>query len=73
MRWLKALVLELMGLFVDDGRFACAILLWVGLQWLAMPRLPLAKSWSAPILVIGLLGILLESVWRSARPRVRRT
>ena len=68
MSWLKPVLQELIGLFVDDVRFALTILLWVSLLWLLLPKLPLAASWHGPILLIGLLAILLESVWRGARP-----
>jgi hypothetical protein len=64
----KTILRELIGLFVDDGRFAVTILVWVGLLGLLFPRLPLVKHWHAPLLLIGLLAILLESVWRATRP-----
>ncbi len=30
MTWLRNIVAELFGLFVDDGSFAIAILIWLG-------------------------------------------
>ena len=71
MSWLKMMSQELIGLFVDDLRLALSILVWVSLLWLVLPRSPLAVSWQAPLLLVGLLAILLESVWRGARARVR--
>ena len=69
MTWLRNIVAELFGLFVDDGSFAVAILVWLGLLWLLLPRLPLDDTWRAVILFFGLAAILLESVMRRARQR----
>jgi hypothetical protein len=65
MNWLRAVVREILGLFVDDGSFAIAILAWLGLCWLALPRLPSAVG--GLLLFLGLALILLESVLRRAR------
>lgn len=67
MRWLKTILAEGWGLFVDDGRYALSIVLWLALVWLALPQLRLGGGWNALILFAGLLAILLESVWRRAR------
>jgi hypothetical protein len=67
MRWIKTIFRELLGLFVDDGSFAIAILVWLGLLWLLLPRLPVSGIWSAAILFAGLGLILIESVLRRAR------
>jgi hypothetical protein len=67
MKWLKSCIAELLGLFVDDGRLAVAILVWVAFCGLVLPRLPLPRLWSAPLLFAGLIGILVESVLRRAR------
>ena len=72
MSWLKMISQKLIGLFVDDLRLALSILVWVSLLWFVLPRSPLAASWQAPLLLVGLLAILLESVWRGACQRVRR-
>jgi hypothetical protein len=58
---------ELLGLFVDDGRLAIAILMWVAFCGLVLQRLPLPRRWSAPMLFAGLIVILVESVVRRAR------
>ena len=58
---------EIVGLFIDDGRFAVTMLIWVGLAGLALPRLPLAAWTKGPILFAGLTTILVESVFRRAR------
>jgi hypothetical protein len=38
MRWLKTILAEIFGLFVDDGRFAFTIIVWLGVIWLGLPR-----------------------------------
>ncbi len=65
--WLKTILAEAWGLFVDDGRYALSIVGWLALVWLAVPQLHLGGRWNALILFVGLLAILLESVWRRAR------
>ncbi|HEV2606946.1 MAG TPA: hypothetical protein VGT79_03080 [Xanthomonadaceae bacterium] len=67
MQWLKTIFEELIGLFVDDGSFAIAILVWLALLWLLLPRLPMPAVWNGPILFVGLGLILVESVLRRAR------
>ncbi|MEW9622635.1 hypothetical protein [Rhodanobacter geophilus] len=57
---------ELWGLFVDDGRYALAIVAWLLLAWRVLPLLQLG-GWNAAIFAAGLLAILLESVLRRAR------
>jgi hypothetical protein len=66
MRWIKTVGSEIYGLFVDDGSFAIAIIIWVGFAWLALPRFGLATAANAGILFTGLILILLESVMRRA-------
>jgi uncharacterized membrane protein len=64
--WLKTLWSEFFGLFVDDGRFAAAILLWLAADWLVLRRLPAA----APgLLFAGLAIILAAGAARRARSR----
>ncbi len=67
MRWFKTVWSEFIGLFVDDGSLAVAVLVWVGASWLLLPRLGLPEGWPAPILFIGLALILIESALRRAR------
>ena len=67
MGWLKTILAEGWGLFVDDGRYALSIVVWLLLAWLVLPRLRLDGGWNALILFVGLLAILLESVSRRAR------
>ena len=64
---LKRIVEEIFGLFVDDGYFAIAIIVWLGLLWLILPHLPISANWNAVILFAGLIAILVESALRRAR------
>ena len=67
MKALVTAVTELFGLFVEDGSLAVGILLWVLCAALALPRIPGSEAWRAPAMFIGLIALLLENVWRSAR------
>lgn len=67
MAWLKTILHEGYGLFVDDGSFAVAILLWLGLNWQIVPRLGLAPETRGLLLFAGLALILVESALRRAR------
>ena len=66
MRWLAAIAREVWGLFVDDGSFATAILVWVALA-VGMARVRPSESWTGPALFCGLALVLIESVVRFAR------
>lgn len=67
MKWLRTMLSELWGLFVDDGRYALAIVAWLLLAWLALPLLRLGSGRNAAIFAVGLLAILAESVLRRSR------
>jgi hypothetical protein len=67
MSGLKTIFGELLGLFIEDGSFAVAIFVWLGLVWFVLPHLPLPHVVQGPVLFAGLLAILLESVLRTAR------
>ena len=67
MSWLKTIFREILGLFVDDGSFAIAILVWLALLCWLLPHLPMGGLWQAVILFAGLIAILIESVLRRAR------
>jgi hypothetical protein len=69
MGWLKTILHEAYGLFVDDGSFAVAILLWLGINWQIVPRLGLALEARGILLFVGLALILVESAVRRARRR----
>lgn len=67
MNGLKLVWSEFIGLFVDDGSFAVAILAWLVACWLVLPRLGLGPAWPPVILFLGLAVILAESAVRRAR------
>jgi hypothetical protein len=60
MRWLVPIGRELYGLFVDDGRFALIILLWLAIVALSQPLIPLPSVWRGAELFAGLA---LALVW----------
>jgi hypothetical protein len=67
MSWIRTVLREIFGLFVDDGSFAVAIILWLALVWLVVPRLALPSGLGGLVLFAGLVAILFESVLRRAR------
>lgn len=67
MKWVNAVWREIFGLFVDNGRFALSIAIWLVLTGLLLPAIGLGGSWAGLILFAGLAVILLESVIRRAR------
>ncbi len=66
MPWIKTIAAELFGLFVDDIRFAVAIIAWIGLNWLLSLNFPQGAEWSGAFLFAGLGVILLWSAMRRA-------
>jgi hypothetical protein len=71
MKWLNSILREVLGLFVDDGSFALAILIWLGALWVVLPHLNVPRGWDGVILFAGLALILVESAWRRARNEAR--
>lgn len=69
MRWIKSIAREIYGLFVDDGSFAIAILVWLGLAVAVVPHVAPGARWAGPALFAGLALILIASVLRFARHR----
>jgi hypothetical protein len=67
MKWLKNISREIFGLFVDDGSFALAILLWLAVVRWATPHLNIPSSITGVILFAGLALILAESATRYSR------
>ena len=67
MRWIGTVLREIFGLFVDDGSFAVAILVWLAIMWLVLPRIAVPAFWNGPVLFVGLALILVESAARRAR------
>jgi len=67
MRWHRSIAREVVGLFVDDGSFAIAILVWLALVVVVLPRLAAGARWAGLALFAGLAAILIVSVLRFAR------
>jgi hypothetical protein len=67
MKWLKNIFREIFGLFVDDGSFALAILLWLAVMRWATSRLHIPSGITGVILFAGLALILAESATRYSR------
>ncbi len=66
MGWMRTVARKVLSLFVEDGSFALAILLWLGVMWLAASHLRLGVP-GGVILAAGLLLVLLENLVRSSR------
>jgi hypothetical protein len=71
MNWMKAVLREVAGLFVDDLWFAGAIVVWVGLV-VAVSRSLTNADWGGLALFVGLALILVGSAVRFARKASRR-
>jgi len=71
MTWILAAARELLGLFVDDGSLALAVLAWIAVAVLAFPALPIDGGWLAVALFVGIALILVENLLRAARRRKR--
>ncbi len=68
MNWVRSVVREVIGLFVDDGSFAVLIVLWIALVWGARHYLQ-GRMTSGTILFLGLALVLIESVIRFSKRR----
>ena len=72
MQWIRSIFREVFGLFVDDGSFAIAVLVWVGLVWLLWQRLHMEGP-GGIVLFAGLGVILIQSVLRVAKRSTRKS
>jgi hypothetical protein len=69
MNALSAVFRELLGLFVDDGSLALAILAVVMLAAISVALIPDTPLAAGAILLLGCLGVLSANVARAARRR----
>ena len=69
MNVLKTAVQEVIGLFIEDGRYAAAICIWIAFVWFALPRLGIPPEIRPILLFVGLAVLLVENVARSARKK----
>ena len=67
MAGLFSMLKELWGVFVDDGSLAVALVVWVAISALVLPRLSLPVLWDGPMLFAGCLVILAINVLRAAK------
>jgi hypothetical protein len=67
MKTVAAAIRELVGLFVDDGSLALAILAVVLIAGLVATLMPKFPSAAGAILLFGCLGVLLANVARAAQ------
>ena len=67
MHWISGIAKEIFGLFVDDGHFAIAIIVWLGVIWFLSLHILEGIGWSGAVLFAGLGLILLRSAIVRAR------
>ena len=66
MAWIRTILREIFGLFIDDSGFALAILSCLAVVGLVFPRFGVSSAWDGAILFVGLALILIESVVRKS-------
>jgi hypothetical protein len=71
MKWLRTICREILGLFVDDGSFAVAILVWLGVVWILSRHIGPGSAWGNVALSVGLVLILIESAVRFKKGKSR--
>ena len=69
MRLVSTIAKELLGLFVDDGSLALAVLVWVAVVAGLVEIAGLGSAVAGGTLFAGLVCILVENVLRRARRR----
>lgn len=69
MNWIKDTVCEIFDLFVDDGAFALAIVIWLCITGCTAYYLRFQSVVVAVVLFAGLALILIENTTRYARQR----
>jgi len=70
--WIKPVLREIFGLFVDDVSFAVPILVWLLVVAVAVLPLGTSANWVEPLLFLGLAAVLMRRVLsRTAQTRRR--
>jgi len=72
MSWLSAFFRELLSLFVDDVPFTAAIVVWLVIATVGLPRLAIDARWDAPLLAAGCALLLVVSARWTALRHCRR-
>lgn len=67
MKAIRAILEELVGLFVDDGAYAGAIVAWLLVIAILVRFTTITPSIAASLLFLGLAAILSHGAWRKAR------
>ena len=67
MKLLKTILDEAIGMFVDDGAFAAAIVIWLAVIAALARFVAGSGPWAGGLLFLGLAAILVESAVRGAR------
>ena len=62
-------MLELWGLFVEDGSFTIGIVVCIVVAIFVLPRMPIPSRWWGVALFAILALVLFENVLRAARKR----
>jgi hypothetical protein len=66
MRGVLTIARHLLGLFIDDGAFALAILLWLAIAALLSLSGGVTPVWRGPLLFVGLALLLGAACMRAA-------
>jgi hypothetical protein len=67
MNLLRASFREVVGLFLDDEFLAMSVLIVVGAAAVLLKLQAVAPLTAGGVLLVGCLGVLLTSVWRTAK------
>ncbi len=67
MGWIRTVVREIAGLFVDDVSLVAAILVWLAAVFVAARLHLVAAEVLGPALFVGLAAIFIENTLRRAR------
>jgi hypothetical protein len=72
MKLLRAAVAEVLGMFIDDGSLALALLVLIGAVTFAVKAGWLGALGGGLALLVGCVVLLVESVLRAARGKVAK-
>jgi len=67
MKWLKTILEETIGLFVDDAAYAAAIVIWLAAMAALVRFTAFGSAVAGPLLFAGLAVILVLGAVRKAR------
>ena len=73
MKLLRAAAAEVLGMFIDDGSLALALVVLIGAVTLVVKAGWLGALGGGIALLAGCVALLVESVWRAAREKGART